>query len=224
MCGFDCCGSIWRFLGWCCWKCSRRGRAADRPYPPPKSIAGKPLAILESDRGSKGIILSSARGLRQRVSRHPLAWFLPTMSNAENKRTACLEKRQPSSVAPPAFPRYHQCVEQVLLPKDFLRAAGVGEEESVAYERAFPEGVAAGPAFVAFCSSSGIDVDTLARKVLSGRELRRYSSAYATARAHFFGIISRERPLPDRKKELLDGFKRDCAVAFVGSLRRRGQP
>lgn len=120
--------------------------------------------------------------------------------------------------------RYHLLVDQVLLPRDFFRSSGAPESDCLAYEKAFPSGVVAGPAFVDFCSSSGVDIDSLARKVLTGRELRRYTGAYATARAHCHGAISRERAAECRRKELLDGFRRDCAVALVGSILRTGQP
>ena len=108
----------------------------------------------------------------------------------------------------------------IRLPATYFRRLGMSDIECEAYESAFPDGAVIGLGFVDFCASSGIDIDGLARMALSGRHFKRYESFYSMARASCFGTMARERPSDVRREQIVETFKRDCGVIFVGCLLR----
>ncbi len=112
-------------------------------------------------------------------------------------------------------------MDRVFVLKDLIeQVSDLTEEDRGVYEATFSDGSVLGLSFANFLASSQIDVDSLAKVVLSAYELRRYFGAKSTALAHYFGLMGREKPGPERKKELLVGFRLSCSVALVRALLR----
>lgn len=109
----------------------------------------------------------------------------------------------------------------MILPADYLRRLGAGADQCELYERRFPEGVRLDPDFVEQASTSGIDLDGVARLALKGHPLERYADMYGRLRTDFRRSILAYMNLgtvEEEEKKIL----RICGLQLIVAVRSMG--
>lgn len=110
----------------------------------------------------------------------------------------------------------------MFIPPGYLRAVGVPDVDADLFDRIWPEGADLDLAFVRLAIAEGVNLDRLARRVLSGRALSRY----VTFHIHSSGRFCKVRSMLPRPSLAVDEARtlhlEACGMQFLQGVSMMG--